>query len=155
MSLKYGIYIQHKFSHVVITTPTSSQILGQLFRSSVPSHLYDPACPFSIVRWQAMQYLTDFHHPRWVSIKPTTPGSFYTAEKPTTTLFVPCFHTGIQTSFLFGPTTKPSVIQTSQSYFPSNCRLLQKREPLLNQGFSTKIPAIPLILSSCTSSFHM
>lgn len=49
MSLKYEIYIQHKFGCVVVTTPMPSQILQQLVRSSVPSHLYDLECLFGIV----------------------------------------------------------------------------------------------------------
>lgn len=51
-----------------------------------------------------MQYLTDFHHsPQQLSIRPAMPRSFYTAEQSTTTIFVSCFHTGIQAFFLFGP----------------------------------------------------
>lgn len=63
MSLKYGIYRQHKCGCVVINNPISPQILWQPFSSRIPLHLYELECLLGTVWWQAGQNLIDFHHP--------------------------------------------------------------------------------------------
>lgn len=75
------------------------------FKSSAPSHLMTHVS--CIVSWQPSHLIiaSYFHHllPHCASVRLAMSRSFQTTEQSTSTIFMSCFHTGTQTSFLFWP----------------------------------------------------
>lgn len=86
------------------------------FKSSAPSHLMTHVS--CIVSWQPSHLIiaSYFHHllPHCASVRLAMSRSFQTTEQSTSTIFMSCFHTGTQTSFLF-LTTRLFLIQISSS----------------------------------------
>lgn len=75
------------------------------FKLSAPSHLMTHVS--CIVSWQPSHLIiaSYFHHllPHCASVRLAMSRSFQTTEQSTSTIFMSCFHTGTQTSFLFWP----------------------------------------------------